>query len=239
MFVEWNDCALASVERQRETYHSARGDTRTKLTHCSWEYKRPTGTWSSVVRKMAYLPVRVANSGNSAADTMFWCSFRILPDRLKLIRLYSCGSLGPSISFIFGTRAGHFAATPQSDVVRICDMILASWRRFRYDRKCLFFCIYNLQITISPTSSFSASFNWNNNQKSLQTLDLSINFLFFLFIFKLCSRACEVCVYISSYCPDQHEAILTLNWLSIKDEEFSITNRTQKYFKNSNQGSSK
>ena len=70
------------------------------------------------MRKMAYLPVRVANSGNSAADTMFWYSFRILPDRLKLIRLYPCGSLGPSISSIFGDRAGHFAATPQSDVVR-------------------------------------------------------------------------------------------------------------------------
>ena len=111
---------------------------------------------------MAYLPVRIANPGNSAADTMFWYSFRILPDRLKLIRLYPCGSLGPSISFMFGARAGHFAATPQSDVVRIyMHMILASWRRFRYDRKCPFSCIYNHQITISPTSSFSAGFNGN------------------------------------------------------------------------------
>ena len=86
----------------------------------SWQYKRPTGTWSSVVRKMAYLPVRIASSGKCAADTMFWYSFRILPDRLKLIRLYPCGSLGPSISFIFGARTGHFAAIPQSDVVSIC-----------------------------------------------------------------------------------------------------------------------
>ena len=31
-------------------------------------------------------------------------SFKILPDRLKLIRLYPCGSLGQSISFIFGAR---------------------------------------------------------------------------------------------------------------------------------------
>ena len=74
----------------------------------------------AIQRKMAYLPVRIVNPGNSAADTMFWYSFRILPDRLKLIRLYPCGSLGPGISFIFGARAGHFAATPQSDVVRIC-----------------------------------------------------------------------------------------------------------------------
>ena len=50
---------------------------------------------------------------------MFRYSFKILPDRLKLIRLYPCGSLGQSISFVFGARVGHFAATPQSDVVGI------------------------------------------------------------------------------------------------------------------------
>ena len=53
------------------------------------------------------------------ADTMFRYCFKILPDRLKLIRLYPCGSLGQSISFVFGARVGHFAATPQSDVVGI------------------------------------------------------------------------------------------------------------------------
>ena len=53
------------------------------------------------------------------ADTMFRYSFKILPDRFKLIRLYPCGSLGQSISFVFGARIGHFAATPQSDVVGI------------------------------------------------------------------------------------------------------------------------
>ena len=46
-------------------------------------------------------------------------SFKILPDRLKLIRLYPCGSLGQSISFVFGARVGHFAVTLQSDVVGI------------------------------------------------------------------------------------------------------------------------
>ena len=61
------------------------------------------------------------------ADTMFRYSFKILPDRLKLIqliRLYLCGSLGQSVSFILGARVGHFAATPQSDVVGIwpCDL---------------------------------------------------------------------------------------------------------------------
>ena len=53
------------------------------------------------------------------ADTMFRYSFKILPDRPKLIRLYPCGSLGQSVSFIFGAQVGHFAATPQSDVVGI------------------------------------------------------------------------------------------------------------------------
>ena len=46
-------------------------------------------------------------------------SFKILPGRLKLTRLYPCGSLGQSISFIFWARVGHFAATPQSDIVGI------------------------------------------------------------------------------------------------------------------------
>ena len=44
------------------------------------------------------------------ADTMFRYSFKILPDRLKLIRLYPCGSLGQSISFVLGARVGQFAA---------------------------------------------------------------------------------------------------------------------------------
>ena len=96
------------------------------------------------------------------ADTMFWYCFKILPDRLKLLRLYPCGSLGQSVSFVFRARVGHFAATPESDVVGYGHVIWASWRRFRYDRKCLFFvCIYYSQITVSPTSSFSASFNRN------------------------------------------------------------------------------
>ena len=93
------------------------------------------------------------------ADTMFRYSFKILPDRLKLVWLYPCGPLGQSVSFIFGAQVGHFAMTPQSEVVG--HVIWASWRGFRYDRKCLFSCIYNPQITVSPTSSFSASFNRN------------------------------------------------------------------------------
>ena len=56
----------------------------------------------------------------------------------------------------------HFAATPQCDVACICAHNFAScWQCFRYDRKCLFLCIYNHQTTISPTSLFSANFNRN------------------------------------------------------------------------------
>ena len=101
------------------------------------------------------------------ADTMFRYSFRILPDRLKLIRLYPCGSLGQSISFVFRARVGHFAATPQSDVVGIWSRDLGVMATLSVRQKMPFFfslslsCIYNSQITVSPTSSFSASFNGN------------------------------------------------------------------------------
>ena len=47
MIVEWNDRALASVERQPETSQSARGDTRTKLTPRSWVM---TVYWAITVR---------------------------------------------------------------------------------------------------------------------------------------------------------------------------------------------
>ena len=110
------------------------------------------------------------------ADTMFRYSFKILPDRLRLIRLYPCGSLGQSVRFVFGARVGHFAVTPQCDVVG--HVIWASWQRFWYERKCLFSCIYNPHITVSPTSLFSASFNGNRVKISPLTLDLSFNNVF-------------------------------------------------------------
>ena len=113
------------VKRQRGKTTTKTKTTKTSIKRNtsvdSSQYKRPTGTCSPVVRKMAYLPVRIANSGNSAADTIMVLVLilRILPDRLKLIRQYPCGSLGPNISFSFGALAGHFAATPQGDVMRI------------------------------------------------------------------------------------------------------------------------
>ena len=83
-----------------------------------------------------------------------------------------------SFQFGYPVVTSHFAATPQSDVVRIimCIWFSASWRRFRYDKKCLFSCIYNAQITISPTSLFSVNFNQNRvkNHPKPWTCPLSI-----------------------------------------------------------------
>ena len=81
---------------------------------------------------------------------MFRYSFKILPNRLKLIRLYPCGSLGQSISFVFGARAGHFAATPQSDVVGIWSCDLGVMAMLSVQQKMPFFsCIYNPQISFT------------------------------------------------------------------------------------------
>ena len=66
-------------------------------------------------------------------------SFKILPDRLNLIRLYPCGSLGQSISFVFGARVGHFAATPQSDVVGIWSRDLGVMATLSVRQKMPFF----------------------------------------------------------------------------------------------------
>ena len=73
------------------------------------------------------------------ADTMFRYSFKILPDRLKLTRLYPCGSLGQSISFVFGARVGHFAATPQGDVVGIWSRDLGVMATLSVRQKMPFF----------------------------------------------------------------------------------------------------
>ena len=73
------------------------------------------------------------------ADTMFRYSFKILRDRLKLIRLYPCGSLGQSISLVFGAWVGHFAATPQSDVVGIWSHDLGVVATLSVQQKMYFF----------------------------------------------------------------------------------------------------
>ena len=57
----------------------------------------------------------------------------------KLIRLYPCGSLGQSISFVLGARVGHFAATPQSDVVGIWSRDLGVMATLSVRQKMPFF----------------------------------------------------------------------------------------------------
>ena len=103
------------------------------------------------------------------ADTMFRYSLKILPDRLKLLRLYPCGSLGQSISFVFGARVGHFAATPQHDVVGIWSRDLGVMATLSVQQKMRFFRAFialrsqfHLHHSDSDSdSSYSASFNGN------------------------------------------------------------------------------
>ena len=73
------------------------------------------------------------------ADTMFRYSFKILPDRFKLIQLYPCGSLGQRISFVFVAQFGHLAATPQSDVVGIWSHDLGVMATLSVQQKMAFF----------------------------------------------------------------------------------------------------
>ena len=85
-----------------------------------------------------------ANPWNTAwgfASKLTRCSgtLKIMPDRLKLIRLYPCGSLRQSISFVFGARVGHFAATPQCDVVGIWSRDLGVMATLPVRQKMLFF----------------------------------------------------------------------------------------------------
>ena len=62
------------------------------------------------------------NTAVGFASTLTRCSGTLSKSCLtssNLIRLYPCGSLGQSISFVIGARVGHFAVTPQNDVVGI------------------------------------------------------------------------------------------------------------------------
>ena len=58
---------------------------------------------------------------------------------VRLIRLYPCGSLGQSISFVLGARVGHFAATPHSDVVGIWSRDLGVMATLSVRQKMPFF----------------------------------------------------------------------------------------------------
>ena len=59
----------------------------------------------------------------------------------------------------------------------MCTWFSAYWRRFRYNRKCLFSCIYNPLITISPTSLFSANSSGNRVKNHPQPWTCSLRLL--------------------------------------------------------------
>ena len=103
---------------------------------------------------------------------MFRYSFKILPDRLKLKRLYLCGSLGQSISFVFGARVGHFAATPQSDVVAKWSRDLGVMATLSVRQKMPFFRAF---ITLKSQFHLLSELYWKSCQKSPLTLDLFFN----------------------------------------------------------------
>jgi len=96
------------------------------------------------------------------ASKLTRCSGTLSKSCLTGSNWYPCGSLEQSISFVFGARVGHFAATPQSDVVGIWSRDLSVMATaFGATENAFFSCIYNPRITVSPTSSFSASYNGN------------------------------------------------------------------------------
>ena len=102
------------------------------------------------------------------ASKLTRCSGTLSKSSLTGSNWYGCilaGSLGQSISFVFGARVGHFAATPQSDVVHTSRHMVMWFGRhgdaFGTTENAFISCIYDPQITVSPTSSFSASFNGN------------------------------------------------------------------------------
>ena len=85
------------------------------------------------------------------------CSGTLSKSCLTGSNSYDCilvGPLGQSISFVFGARVGHFAATPQSDVVGIWSRDLGVMATLSVRHKMPFFppCIYNPQITVLPSS---------------------------------------------------------------------------------------
>ena len=103
-------------------------------------------------------------------------------DRLQLTRLYPCGTLGSSISFILAAWAGRFTATPRSDVLRICAHDYGVMATLSVRQKmfvCFLFCF-------SRASQFPSDHNFTYIivlseleqklcQKSPQTFDLSFN----------------------------------------------------------------
>ena len=95
------------------------------------------------------------------ADTMFQYSFKILPDRLKLIWLYPCGSLW-QCQFRLRSLSWPFCSdSPEWHSRHTVTWFGRHGDTFGTTENAFFSCIYNPQITVSPTSSFSVCCNGN------------------------------------------------------------------------------
>ena len=112
---------------------------------------------------------------------MFQYSFKIQPDRLKLIRLYPCWFSLAKYQFRLRSSSWPFCSnSPEWRSRHIVTWFGRHGDAFGTTENAFISCIYDPQITVSPTSSFSASFNGNRVQKSPLTLDLSFNIVHFI-----------------------------------------------------------
>ena len=76
------------------------------------------------------------------ASKLTRCSGTLSKSCLTGSNWYGCGSLGHSISFVFGARVGHFAVTPQSDVVGIWSCDLGVMATLSVRQKMPFLCAF-------------------------------------------------------------------------------------------------
>ena len=122
---------------------------------------------------------------------MFQYSFKIQPDRLKLIRLYPCWFSLAKYQFRLRSSSWPFCSnSPEWRSRHIVTWFGRHGDAFGTTENAFISCIYDPQITVSPTSSFSASFNGNRVQKSPLTLDLSFNIVHFILFNLYYTHAC-------------------------------------------------
>ena len=95
-----------------------------------------------------------------ASRLLAGCSGRLSAD---FCQMGVCKSLWPSLLQLLNSSwpfCCDRTPSPEWCSTHMCTFSVSRWP-VRYNRKCLFSCIYNPQTTISPTSSFSVSFNGN------------------------------------------------------------------------------
>ena len=115
----------------------------------TWNFRKPGGPASSIQNVFS-------QKYNDKMQKLL-PSFEGLINQLKLFsRLFLVWFWIIRANLCCSPCEGFWSAASVVAVVRLDE-----WRCFRYDRKCLFLCIYNPQIKVLPTSSFSVSFNGN------------------------------------------------------------------------------